>query len=97
MSDILIRDLSEDIIFKIDELAKKSGAKSRNDFLKRQLELMSSLKELKRIEGNYSYLIKKLGKIIEYNSALMEVLAEEILGENIGDIISKRSKNVWEE
>ncbi|WP_283698009.1 hypothetical protein [Clostridium perfringens] len=60
MSDILIRDLSEDIVFKIDELSKKSGAKSRNDFLKRQLELMSSLEELKRIEGNYSYLIKKL-------------------------------------
>ena len=92
MSDILIRDVSEDIVFKLDELVKKSGAKSRNDFLKRQLELMSSLEELKRIEGNYSYLIKKLCKIIEYNSALMEVLAEEILGENIGDIISKRKK-----
>ncbi|EDT69978.1 conserved hypothetical protein [Clostridium perfringens D str. JGS1721] len=97
MSDILIRDVPEDIVFKLDELVKKSGAKSRNDFLKRQLELMSSLEELKRIEGNYSYLIKKLGKIIEYNSALMEVLAEEILGENIGDIISKRSKSIWEE
>ncbi|MCX0357570.1 hypothetical protein LI056_06175 [Clostridium perfringens] len=92
MSDILIRDVPEDIVFKLDELVKKSGAKSRNDFLKRQLELMSSLEELKRIEGNYSYLIKKLSKIIEYNSALMEVLAEEILGENIGDIISKRKK-----
>ncbi|MDM0935315.1 hypothetical protein [Clostridium perfringens] len=92
MSDILIRDVPEDIFFKLDELVKKSGAKSRNDFLKRQLELMSSLEELKRIEGNYSYLIKKLSKIIEYNSALMEVLAEEILGENIGDIISKRKK-----
>ncbi|MDM0612429.1 hypothetical protein QTH09_15550 [Clostridium perfringens] len=90
MSDILIRDVPEDIVFKLDELVKKSGAKSRNDFLKRQLELMSSLEELKRIEGNYSYLIKKLSKIIEYNSALMEVLAEEILGENIGDIISKK-------
>ena len=87
MDDILIRNIPRHIISKIDEDWRNQNYKSRNEYLNKQLELMISLEPLKKMEDNYTYLIKRLSKVIEYNSMLMEALAEEILSEDIQTII----------
>lgn len=90
MNDILIRNVPNNIVAKIDEDWKKQNYKSRNEYLNKQLELIISLEPLRKMEDNYTYLINKLSKIIEYNSILMEVLAEEILSEDIKIIIKEK-------
>ncbi|MBY0756289.1 hypothetical protein K5V21_12610 [Clostridium sardiniense] len=92
MSEIKIRNVPKHIISKIDEDWKKQNYKSRNEYLNKQLELMISLEPLKNMEDNYSYLINRLGKIIEHNSALMELLAKEILSENINEILNNKEE-----
>ncbi|MDQ0149631.1 hypothetical protein ACFO6R_16020 [Eubacterium multiforme] len=89
MNDILIRNVPEHIISKIDEDWKNQNYKSRNEYLNKQLELMVSLAPLKKMENNYIYLINRLSKVIEYNSKVMGVLAEEVLSEDIETIIKK--------
>lgn len=90
MEDILIRNIPSHIISKIDEDWKNQSYKSRNEYLNKQLELMISLEPLKKMEDNYTYLINRLSKVIEYNSMLMEALAEEILSEDIQTIIKDK-------
>lgn len=90
MDDILIRNIPSYIISKIDEDWKNQKYKSRNEYLNKQLELMISLEPLKKMEDNYTYLINRLSKVIEYNSMLMEALAEEILSEDIQTIIKDK-------
>lgn len=90
MDDILIRNIPSHIISKIDEDWKNQNYKSRNEYLNKQLELMISLEPLKKMEDNYTYLINRLSKVIEYNSMLMEALAEEILSEDIQTIIKNK-------
>lgn len=90
MDDILIRNIPSHIISKIDEDWKNQNYKSRNEYLNKQLELMISLEPLKKMEDNYTYLINRLSKVIEYNSMLMEALAEEILSEDIKTIIKNK-------
>lgn len=90
MEDILIRNIPSHIISKIDEDWKNQKYKSRNEYLNKQLELMISLEPLKKMEDNYTYLINRLSKVIEYNSMLMEALAEEILSEDIQTIIKDK-------
>ena len=90
MDDILIRNIPSHIISKIDEDWRNQNYKSRNEYLNKQLELMISLEPLKKMEDNYTYLIKRLSKVIEYNSMLMEALAEEILSEDIQTIIKNK-------
>ena len=91
MSEIKIRNVPKNVISKIDEDWKKQGYKSRNEYLNKQLELMISLEPLKKMESNYIYLINRLSKIIEHNSSLMELLAEEILEENIDEILNNKN------
>ncbi|WP_338631663.1 hypothetical protein [Clostridium baratii] len=90
MNDILIRNVPKHIISKIDEDWKKQNYKSRNQYLNKQLELMISLEPLRKMEDNYIYLINRLTKVIEYNSNLMELLAKEILSENLNDVINNK-------
>ena len=87
MSEIKIRNVPKHIISKIDEDWKKQNYKSRNQYLNKQLELMIALEPLRKMEDNYIYLINRLSKIIEYNTTLMKVLAEDILSEDIENII----------
>lgn len=89
MSNILIRNVPKNIVAKIDDDWKNQGYKSRNEYLNKQLELMISLEQLKKMEDNYIYLINKLSKIIEHNSVLMELLAKEILEEDLKSITKK--------
>lgn len=89
MNDILIRNVPKHIISKIDEDWKNQNYKSRNEYLNKQLELMISLEPLRKMEENYIYLINRLTKVIEYNSNLMELLAEEILSDDLNNIIKK--------
>lgn len=89
MGEIKIRNVPKHIISKIDEDWKKQNYKSRNQYLNKQLELMISLEPLRKMEDNYIYLINRLTKVIEYNSNLMELLAEEILSDDLNNIINK--------
>lgn len=90
MGEIKIRNVPKHIISKIDEDWKKQNYKSRNQYLNKQLELMISLEPLRKMEDNYIYLINRLTKVIEYNSNLMELLAEEILSESLNDVINNK-------
>ena len=90
MGEIKIRNVPKHIISKIDEDWKKQNYKSRNQYLNKQLELMISLEPLRKMEDNYIYLINRLTKVIEYNSNLMELLAKEILSENLNDVINNK-------
>lgn len=91
MKELKIRNVPNNIVAKIDEDWKKQNYKSRNEYLNKQLELIISLEPLKKMESNYTYLINRLSKIIEYNSILMEALSEEILTESLDSILNNKT------
>lgn len=81
LADILLRNIDASALKKIDELAKKNK-QSRNEFLKKQIESLAILDEIKRLEDNYELLTNKVLKVIELNTKSIEKnnqLLEEII------------------
>ena len=66
--EIKIRNLSPSIIEKLDNIAKKKGFKSRQDYLKNHLESLAISDELKDKDEQYKILFSKVLKVLEYNT-----------------------------
>ncbi len=78
MSDILIRDLSTEVITRLDSFAKEKKM-SRNEFLKEILEKQSVLSEMKKFEADYKLTVDKILKVININTLVLRAICEEFL------------------
>lgn len=77
--EIKIRDVSDLVVAKIDEEAKKVG-KSRNEFLKTFLEThFLTFDKVKEVDSKYEQLLSRTLKVIEYNSIVLGSIADEML------------------
>lgn len=76
--EIKVRGLSRSVVNIIDEQAKKLGYKSRNEFLNEHLETYFLYQnKLKEQENKYDVLLKKVLKVLEYNTEVLKVFNEE--------------------
>lgn len=80
---IRIRNLEDDVVNKIDKMAKDNGM-SRNKFLKKSLEKLVELEGVKEVDLLFSTLIKKNIGILDLNTKALSVFCDE----NIIDINS---------
>lgn len=78
MADILVRDLSIEVVTRLDSLAKEKGI-SRNEFLKENLEKQSVLNEMKKFEDDYKLTVDKILKVININTIVLRSICEELL------------------
>ncbi|HAT4340543.1 TPA: hypothetical protein I9094_002836 [Clostridium perfringens] len=78
MADILIRDLSTEVVTRLDSFAKEKKM-SRNEFLKEILEKQSVLSEMKKFEADYKLTVDKILKVININTLVLRALCEEFL------------------
>lgn len=65
--DIIIRDIDKMTIAALDDLARK-GRKSRNQYIKEQLELIALAPQLRQQEDRYLTVVKELAAIIKANT-----------------------------
>lgn len=71
MMEIKIRNVEPYAVQKIDELAHKQNV-SRNSYLKKQLEAIALMGEIRQIEGRYESLVQSLVEIIKDNTTAYE-------------------------
>lgn len=71
MMEIKIRNVEPYAVQKIDELARKQNV-SRNSYLKKQLEAIALMGEIRQIEGRYEALVQSLAEIIKENTTAYE-------------------------
>ena len=80
--DIVIRNLSPKVVKTIDEMAKKKGYRSRQEYLRNHFENLTALSEFKDFENQYKKLINICVSTIERNTEVMS----KFLDENLIDI-----------
>lgn len=78
MADILVRDLSTEVVTRLDSFAKEKKM-SRNEFLKEILEKQSVLSEMKKFEADYKLTVDKILKVININTLVLRAVCEEFL------------------
>ncbi|EGT0000209.1 hypothetical protein [Clostridium perfringens] len=78
MADILVRDLSTEVVTRLDSFAKEKKM-SRNEFLKEILEKQSVLSEMKKFEADYKLTVDKILKVININTLVLRAICEEFL------------------
>lgn len=69
MNEIKIRGLSDEVLFKLDQL---KGTLSRNEFLKQEIEKIAARNEIYEIETKYDELLKMTLKVIEKNTNILK-------------------------
>ena len=75
--DILVRNIPPDIIKIIEQKAKKANV-SRQTYILTQLCRMAQMDSFVQERNEYASLVKKLGRIIEYNTSELSALIEKI-------------------
>ncbi|MPU14956.1 hypothetical protein FGL68_07085 [Acinetobacter baumannii] len=76
--NVLLRNISKDVVYKIDELATERGI-SRNEYLTNQLELLAYSDSLFELDNKYSILVEKILKVLDYNTLTLKKFLEENL------------------
>lgn len=72
MSTVMIRDVDSAAIAKIDELWKKKGFRSREAYLRKYINNLAVLDELKDIENKYQSILNLCIRVIENNTETLE-------------------------
>lgn len=70
---ITIRNVDDSIVAKLNSLAEKHNM-SREAYLRKQLESMAVIGQLKELDEKYSVLVNNLSDIIQQNTLVMEKL-----------------------
>lgn len=70
---IIIRNLDRDIVYRIDELARKKG-QSRNEYLRQQIQMIALHPEISEKEDQYKSLVEKIAIIIQENTQILDEL-----------------------
>lgn len=74
--DLIIRDIDPMIVKKIEELAFKSGYKSRESFLRKRLEQIATLVITEEIHDKYSQVVNLLMSVVKDNTREIKKLNE---------------------
>ncbi|MEK5500995.1 hypothetical protein [Bacillus sp. FSL M8-0168] len=69
--DVLIRNIDPAVVKKIDELVKKLGLKSRQEFLKIYLTNLSVVDEMKNLQSQFEKLQKQTLSVLNENTRVM--------------------------
>lgn len=69
--EIKIRNVEPYAVQKIDELARKKNM-SRNSYLKKQLEAIALIGEIRQVERRYESLVQSLVEVIKDNTTAYE-------------------------
>ncbi|MGL4109023.1 hypothetical protein [Clostridium sp. LP20] len=77
--DVLVRNISPKVVKTLDELSKKKGYKSREEFLRSHLENITALSEFKTFENKYEKLINITMATIQKNTEVMGKFIDENL------------------
>ena len=77
--EIKIRNVEPYAVQKIDELAHKQNV-SRNSYLKKQLEAIALMGEIRQVEGKYAALVQSLAEIIKENTLAYEQVLKYLNG-----------------
>lgn len=70
---ITIRNVDDSVVAKLNSLAKKHNM-SREEYLRKQLESMAVIGQLKELDEKYSVLVSNIADIIQQNTLAMEKL-----------------------
>ena len=76
MKEIKIRNITEEVVERLDRKAKKRGV-SREEFLREQLLLISLDDEIKKVQDRESMMMNKLSKIIDLNTKVISTFMKE--------------------
>lgn len=68
-----IKNLNQETVEKIDELASKKGLK-RSEFLERYIEHIASQNELFKVFSRYEILLKRVEDSLKYNAEILDKL-----------------------
>ncbi len=77
--EIKVRNLSPKVVMTLDEMAKKKGYKSREEFLRNHLENITALSEFREYQNKYEKLLNTSLSIIEKNTEVMGKFLDETL------------------
>lgn len=77
--EIKVRNLSPRVVKTIDEMARKKGYKSREEYLRNHFENLTALSEFKNFENEYKKLISICVSTIERNTEVISKFLEENL------------------
>lgn len=80
MSEILIRDIDNQILSKLDYMAKKKGI-SRNKYIKGVLTNYAIASEVKALDSKYQELMKIVIDTIEGNTQILHEILNKIQGD----------------
>lgn len=76
--DIFLRNIDENVIRKIDDMAAKKGV-SRNEFLRTQIEYIALAPELISKDEKYERLVREVKESLDQNTRLIKMLVEDDL------------------
>ncbi len=77
--EIKVRNLSPKVVMTLDEMAKKKGYKSREEFLRNHLENITALSEFREYQNKYEKLLNTSISIIEKNTEVIRKFLDETL------------------
>lgn len=91
--DIKVRYLSEATVKNLDDMARKKGYKSRQEFLKEHLDTLSALDKILELDSRYSLLLDRVLKVLDYNTlALNKFMDENYI--SLGEIVEKERTEI---
>lgn len=76
MREIKIRNISEEVIARLDRKAKEMGI-SREEFLREQLLMISLDDEIKKLQDREAIMFNKLSKIIDLNTKVISAFMQQ--------------------
>lgn len=84
--NVIIRDVPDDILLKIDLQAKKMGL-SRNKFIIKMFEYYTINDEIQNLENRFAEIVKMFNKQIEINNCLLVDVINtlEKIAEKVGE------------
>lgn len=74
MSDLLVRNIDDDVLLRLSEMAKKKGV-SRNTFIREQLELLAEYPDLMERDSKYE---EVFNRVIPIQEKTLQMLASNI-------------------
>lgn len=78
VGEIRIRNVNAAAVARITQIAKQSGFKSRNAYLKHYIETLAVIPELRNVENRYASLTENVITVLEAQTAIIKELKIEI-------------------
>lgn len=90
LSDISIRNVDPVAISKIDEIWKKKGFRSREEYLRKYINNLAVLGEMKELDNRYQSMVNTFSEVIKNNTETLDRILVTL--ENLGATNSTNEK-----